>query len=114
MPAPGDTRQQGFAPSAGKLGLKEGLERLGLGPRQRKRVQHDGASDRNHGGELAQDGPVSGQKQQRFSGAQLSEGCPSRLEFVHAMERYLSNRFRGEGVEVDASAVLERPRILQK
>src|SRR5262249_49178432 len=98
----------------GKLGGKEGLEGIGLLSRQGKGVQDDGAADGNDGRKLAQDGPVPRQKQQRFSTAKLGEGSAAGLEFVHAVQRDFSNRFRAKGVEMDASGVLERPRVFEK
>ena len=93
MSAPRDARQQSFLPVAGRKRLQKTLDCILLLPRQGKCIQHHGSADGDDRRELAQDGAVSGQQQQRFGGAKLRKGRSSGLEFSHATQRDFSNRF---------------------
>src|SRR5262245_49372663 len=114
MPAPGDSRQQSLLARAGSLSVQKSLNGVRFLPVQGKGIKHDGAADRDNGRKLPEDGPITGQQEQRFSRAELSEGRAAGFEFVHAAQRYFGNRLRGKGVEMNTRAILERLGILKQ
>ena len=59
---------------------------------QRESVKHHGAADSDDRRELAQDGAISGQQQQRFGSAKLRERRSAGLELSHAAQSDFCNR----------------------
>ena len=92
MSAAGDAGEQSFLAISGGKCLQKALHGILLLARQRKCVKHHGAANRDDRRELAQDGAISGEKQEWFGGAELREGRSSRLEFRHATQSDFGNR----------------------
>src|SRR5438105_3601684 len=108
MSAPGNACQQGFLAISGGKRLQKALNGILLLTRQRECVQHHGSANGNDRRELPQYGAISRQQQQWLGGTQLREGHISGLEFSCAVQRNFGDGLRGESVEMDARAVLQR------
>src|SRR5437868_1475862 len=108
MSAPGNAGQQGVLQTSRRKRLQETLDGVLFLARQGESVQYHGSANGNDRRELPQYGAISRQQQQWLGGTQLREGHISGLEFGCAVQCNFGDCLRGESVEVDARAVLQR------